>query len=49
MFLNLTRFSNTGLKQYEGLASDGRQAVTEINKLVRSIEGNPQQFLFGKK
>ncbi len=49
MFANLTRFTNVGLKQYEGLASDGRQAVGEINKLVRSIEGNPQQFLFGKK
>ncbi len=49
MFLNLTRFSNQGLKQYEGLAADGRQAVGEIAKLVHSVEANPQQFLFGKK
>ncbi len=49
MFTNLTRFSNTGLKQYEGLATDGRQAVGEIAKLVHSVEANPQQFLFGKK
>ena len=49
IFVNLTRFSNTGLKQYEGLASDGRQAVGEITKLVHSVEANPQQFLFGKK
>ena len=49
MFINLTRFSNTGLKQYEGLAADGRQAMGEIAKLVHSVEANPQQFLFGKK
>lgn len=49
MFTNLTRFSNTGLKQYEGLAADGRQAMGEIAKLVHSVEANPQQFLFGKK
>lgn len=49
MFINLTRFSSTGLKQYEGLAADGRQAVAEINKLIKSVEANPQQFLFGKR
>ena len=49
MFVNLTRFSRDGLKQYEGLATDGREAVENISKLVRSVEANPQQFLFGKK
>ena len=49
MFANMTRFSRDGLKQYDGLASDGRAAVTELTKLIRSIEANPQQFLFGKK
>lgn len=49
LFANMTRFSRDGLKQYDGLASDGRAAVTELTKLIRSIEGNPQQFLFGKK
>ena len=46
---NLTRFSNTGLKQYEALATDGRKTLDEINQAVRSIENNPTQFLFGKK
>ena len=49
MFANLTRFSRDGLKQYDGLAVDGRNAINEMTKLIRSIEGNPQQFLFGKK
>ena len=49
MFVNLTKFSRDGLKQYEGLAADGRNAVTEMTRLIRSIEANPQQFLFGKK
>ena len=49
MFANMTKFSRDGLKQYEGLASDGRNAVTEMTKLIHSIEANPQQFLFGKK
>jgi phospholipid/cholesterol/gamma-HCH transport system substrate-binding protein len=49
IFINLTRFSNTGLKQYEGLATDGRQTLTEVNKWVHSVESNPTQFLFGRK
>lgn len=48
-FLNMTRFSRDGLKEYQGLASDGRVAVAEITKLIRSVEANPQQFLFGRK
>lgn len=49
LFANLTKFSRDGLKQYEGLASDGRTAVAEMTKLIRSVEANPQQFLFGRK
>jgi phospholipid/cholesterol/gamma-HCH transport system substrate-binding protein len=49
LFVNLTRFSNAGLRQYEGLAADGRNAVSEITKLVKSVQNNPQQFLFGRK
>ena len=46
---NLTRFTNTGLRQYEALATDGRKTLDEITQAVRSIESNPTQFLFGKK
>ena len=49
LFANMTKFSRDGLKQYTGLAEDGRSAVVEMQRLIKSIEGNPQQFLFGKK
>jgi len=46
---NINRFASSGLRQYEALAVDGRKTLEEINQAVRSIEANPQQFLFGKK
>lgn len=45
LFTNLTRFT----RQYEALAADGRVTVAEVTKLIRSVEANPQQFLFGRK
>jgi phospholipid/cholesterol/gamma-HCH transport system substrate-binding protein len=45
---NLTRFTGSGLRQYEALAVDGRKTLEELSHAVRSIESNPQQFLFGK-
>jgi phospholipid/cholesterol/gamma-HCH transport system substrate-binding protein len=47
--INLNRFASTGLRQYTALAVDGRKTLAEIDQAVRSIENNPQQFLFGKK
>jgi phospholipid/cholesterol/gamma-HCH transport system substrate-binding protein len=46
---NLNRFASSGLRQYEALAVDGRKTLEEINQAVKSIEANPQQFIFGKK
>jgi phospholipid/cholesterol/gamma-HCH transport system substrate-binding protein len=45
---NINRFSGSGLRQYEALAVDGRKTLEQFNQAVRSIENNPQQFLFGK-
>jgi phospholipid/cholesterol/gamma-HCH transport system substrate-binding protein len=45
---NVNRFSGSGLRQYEALAADGRKTLEEFNQAVRSLENNPQQFLFGK-
>ncbi|MGH6834630.1 MAG: MlaD family protein [Methylocella sp.] len=45
---NINRFSGSGLRQYEALAVDARKTLDQINQAVRSIENNPQQFLFGK-
>lgn len=45
---NIKSFTGPGLRQYEALATEGRKTLDQINRAVRSIESNPQQFLFGK-
>ncbi len=45
---NLNKFASAGLRQYEALAVDGRQTLDEVKRALRSIESDPQQFLFGK-
>ena len=45
----LVRFSNSGLKEYEGLAVDGRRAVNDLDHFVHGLESNPSQLLFGAK
>ncbi len=46
---NLTRFSNTGLRQYEGLAVDGRRTLQETDRAVRQLQKDPQSVIFGAK
>jgi phospholipid/cholesterol/gamma-HCH transport system substrate-binding protein len=46
---NLKQFTGPGLRQYEALATEGRRTLDELNRTVRSLERNPQQFLFGSK
>jgi phospholipid/cholesterol/gamma-HCH transport system substrate-binding protein len=41
------RFTDSGLREYEALAVDGRKTLDDISRAVRSIERNPQQFIFG--
>jgi len=41
------RFTESGLREYEALAVEGRRTLGDISRAVRSIERNPQQFLFG--
>jgi phospholipid/cholesterol/gamma-HCH transport system substrate-binding protein len=45
----LTRFTNTGLREYEALATEGRRAVNDVGRTVRGLEKNPQQLIFGGK
>jgi phospholipid/cholesterol/gamma-HCH transport system substrate-binding protein len=45
---NLNRFASSGLRQYEALAVDGRQTLDELKRALRSIQSDPQQFLFGR-
>ena len=43
----LTRFTNSGLREYEALATEGRRTVNEIGRAARNLERNPQQLIFG--
>jgi phospholipid/cholesterol/gamma-HCH transport system substrate-binding protein len=45
----LTRFTNSGLREYEALATEGRRTVNDVGRTVRSLEKNPQQLIFGGK
>ena len=43
----LSRFTNSGLREYEALAIQARRAVDDIDRVVRSLGRNPSQVLFG--
>jgi phospholipid/cholesterol/gamma-HCH transport system substrate-binding protein len=45
----VVRFTGNGLKQYEQLAIDARQTVSDVGRVFKSLERNPQQLLFGAK
>jgi phospholipid/cholesterol/gamma-HCH transport system substrate-binding protein len=45
----LSRFVNSGLREYEALAVEGRRTVDDIDSWVRSLERNPNQLIFGSK
>lgn len=45
----ISRFTGTGLREIEGLAADGRRTLGDLNRTLRSLERNPQQFIFGGK
>lgn len=46
---NLNHFTGAGLHQYEALAIDGRKTLQDLDQVIKSVEQNPQQFIFGKK
>jgi phospholipid/cholesterol/gamma-HCH transport system substrate-binding protein len=45
----LTRFTNTGLREYEALAIEGRRTVEDVDRVVRSLGQNPSQVIFGSR
>ena len=45
----LSRFTNSGLREYEALAVEARRAVADIDRVVRSLGHNPSQVLFGSR
>ena len=44
---NINRFSQSGLRQYEQLAVEGRQTLDSLNRAVRNFERDPSQVIFG--
>ena len=46
---SLNRFADTGLRQYEGLAVDGRKTLQDVDHAVKTIERDPQSIIFGRK
>jgi phospholipid/cholesterol/gamma-HCH transport system substrate-binding protein len=43
----LARFSNSGLREWEKLAIDGRRTLGEVEKTVKNIDRNPSRLIFG--
>ncbi len=45
----LTRFSGSGLRQYEALAVQGQRVLDDVDRVVRSFERDPSQVIWGAK
>lgn len=45
--VGLTKFSQTGLREWERLAVDGRRAIATLEQAVKNIDQNPSRLLFG--
>ena len=44
----LTRFSNSGLKEFAAFAVDGRRTLAELNKTIKNINQHPTRLIFGR-
>ncbi|SON56253.1 virulence factor Mce family protein [Hartmannibacter diazotrophicus] len=44
---NVTKFSDRGLGSFTQLAIDGQNALARLNRVLSSVERDPQQFIFG--
>jgi phospholipid/cholesterol/gamma-HCH transport system substrate-binding protein len=43
----LSRFTGSGLREWEALAVDSRRAISELERTVKNLDRNPQRVLFG--
>ena len=43
----VTRFTGSGLREWEALAVDGRRTLSELERAVKNLDKNPQRVLFG--
>ena len=44
----LSQFSNSGLKQFEAFAVDGRRTLAELQKTIQNINQHPNSLIFGR-
>jgi phospholipid/cholesterol/gamma-HCH transport system substrate-binding protein len=44
----LTQFSNTGLKQFEAFAVEGRRTLVDLQKAIQNIDQHPNRLIFGR-
>ena len=44
----LAQFSNSGLKQFEAFAVDGRRTLAELQKTIKNIDQHPTRLIFGR-
>lgn len=49
MSTGINRFTGPGLRDLETLTGEARRSLNDVNRSLRSIQLNPQQFLFGAK
>ncbi|MGV6872991.1 MlaD family protein [Pseudochelatococcus sp. B33] len=45
----INSFAGPGLREYQALAVQGRQALAQLTRLLQDVQRNPQQFLFGNR
>jgi phospholipid/cholesterol/gamma-HCH transport system substrate-binding protein len=43
----LAQFSNSGLKEFQAFAVDGRHTLAELNKAIKNIDQHPTRLIFG--
>lgn len=43
----VSKFTGPGLRQYEALASDGRRTLSEIDRVLKELQRNPQRLIYG--
>jgi phospholipid/cholesterol/gamma-HCH transport system substrate-binding protein len=43
----LSQFSNSGLKEFQAFATDGRHTLAELNKAIKNIDQHPSRLIFG--
>ena len=49
LFVNLNKFSGSGLREFQQFAIDGRRTFADISRTLQSVQRNPQQFILGGK